>query len=336
MEVSNCSFFGLQASLFAMSSSSLPHALVTWFDGWGAKLKATVDLAMQQAWQQAGCFDEGRKCHVPTPLLVGTDCSGIEAPIHALRGLGVEHSHRWSWEIAEGPREVLLANTPPVGPVYHDVLDALAQGPRSKVQGPRSRVQGPASKKKPEYVHLYVAGFSCKPFSTLHHQSKLLDEPQAQIFWAVVARIHAVRPACFVLENVMGIFRVLPEVVKALEGDDGRYYIIVQKMDPVELQEPLRRPRVFFLGVRKDLAKTEPSVSEKVVAGAWDAVRGYAACQPHVSLEERLLPADHAAVVKHQDFRRERWVKAVCGKNQCLMTCIFNFSKKWFAYVPFS
>ena len=105
LEVSSCSFFRLQASLFAMSSNSLPHALVTWFDGWGAKLTATVGLAMEQAWQQAGCFDEGRKCHVPTPLLVGADCSGIEAQIHVrFVGWGVEHSHRWSSEIAEGPR----------------------------------------------------------------------------------------------------------------------------------------------------------------------------------------------------------------------------------------
>lgn len=302
-----------------MSSGSLPPALETWLDGWGAKLKAKVAVAMQQSWQRAGFVDEGQTCCVPTPLLVGTDCSGIEAPIHALHGLGVDHSHRWSSEIAEGPRQFLMANTPPIGPVYHDVLDALVQGPRSKVhvavQGPqRCKVQGPRSTKKPEYVHLYVSGFSCKPFSTLHHQSKMLDEPQAQIFWAVVARIHAVRPACFVLENVMGILRVLPEVIKALEGDGAaKYYVIAQKMDPCELGEPLQRPRVYFVGVRKDLAKADLPDMEKVVAGAWDAVRQHTRSQPPVCLEERLLPANHPAVVKHQDFRRERWAKAFHG-----------------------
>ena len=233
----------------------------------------------------------------PSTLLVGTDCSGIEAPIHALHGLGISHEHCWSSEVAKGPREVLLANTPPTGHVFEDVLDAKVQ--------------------MPGYVHLYVSGFSCKPFSTLHNGSKLLGEPQAKIFWAVVSRIMAVRPACFVLENVQGIRRVQAQVVKALQGK-GLYHVATLKMDPGDLGEPLQRPRVYFFGVRADVATVSPTQLQEILASSWSSVRSSCMVQgprsagprSTVPLQSRMLPDSHSAVVDFQLARRERWLKA--------------------------
>ena len=63
----------------------------------------------------------------------------------------------------------------------------------------------------------------------------------------------AVRPACFVLENVKGIARVKSKVVKALKWN-GFYLVAALKMDPSELTEPLQRPRIYFFGIRADVA----------------------------------------------------------------------------------
>ena len=266
-----------------MSFELLPASLLTWLDEWGPGLKKKVMAALQQ---------HGLSGEVAPNLLVGTGCSGIEAPIHALRALDVSHRHCWSSELEAAPRDVLLANTPPTGNLYKDVLESQVQ--------------------KPEYVQLYISGFSCKPFSTLHHQSKLLEEPQAQIFWSVVDRIMAVRPACFVLENVKGIVRVQSQVVKALKGK-GFYLVAALKMDPSDLAEPLQRPRIYFFGIRADVAKVSQTQLEEVLAGCWKTVKnGFKVHGPRstVPLEARMLPNTHSTIVEHQLRRRERWLQA--------------------------
>ena len=54
---------------------------------------------------------------------------------------------------------------------------------------------------KREYVQIYITGFSCKPFSTLHHQSKLLGEPQAR---------RVSRPLCQIKQSHQ---RILPSAM---------------------------------------------------------------------------------------------------------------------------
>ena len=44
---------------------------------------------------------------------VGTDCSGIEAPLHALQQLGAPYEHVFSSEICPTVRKQLLANHNP-------------------------------------------------------------------------------------------------------------------------------------------------------------------------------------------------------------------------------
>ena len=54
-------------------------------------------------------------------LRVGTDCSGIEAPLQALQQLGVPYEHVFSSEICPSVRKQLLANHNPQI-LYEDVL----------------------------------------------------------------------------------------------------------------------------------------------------------------------------------------------------------------------
>ena len=277
-----------------MSDCCLSADLLAWLEDWGADLNRKVDDASQEAWAACQVSVHRPQSKVPSMLRVGTDCSGIEAPIHALQGMGISHKHLWSSESEAAPRQVILANTPPEE-VFTDVI--------SSSQG-----------ESPPFVQLYITGFSCKPFSTLHHQTKLLEEPEAKVFFAVVDRIHQVRLSCFVLENVMGIKRVAVQVQDILTSS-GLYSVIPLEMNPVDLGEPVQRPRIYFLGVRKDVALASAAILTKVCELAWNAVKNKFAVQSprssHAShLLRRLLPATHPSVLQHQQLRKERWWEA--------------------------
>ena len=140
----------------------------------------------------------------------------------------------------------------------------------------------------------------------LHNQSALLDEPEAKVFYGVARRIRMVRPPVFVLENVQGIKRVLPQVLETLECE-GAYVVSHCDMDPVQLGEPVQRPRIYFFGVRKDVALVDAAIMSQVIASAWSKVRGPRSKGQVCSLAERLLPNTHPAVLKHQASRQHVW-----------------------------
>jgi site-specific DNA-cytosine methylase len=46
-------------------------------------------------------------------IKIGTDCSGIEAPIEALKQLNIPFEHKWACEKDKFARQSLLANYSP-------------------------------------------------------------------------------------------------------------------------------------------------------------------------------------------------------------------------------
>ena len=260
----------------------IPDNVRAWLDGWGSRLQRAIETGVTATHRQFGL--QRRK--LPQRLLVGTDCSGIDAPIHGLRELCIPHQHLFGSEVAAGPRSVIEANTKPSQALFQSVLDGDTA----------------------PFVHLYVAGFSCKPFSLLHHETKLLEEDQAKIFYAVVARIEQVRPACFVLENVTGIKRVSAEVLRVLRSVG--YQVEMLLMNPAELGEPIQRPRYYFIAVRQDVSLISPQKLLSWLSAAWASVKEAAAPGSAAPLLERLLPASHHAVARYQAARKRQWLKA--------------------------
>ena len=243
-----------------MDISPLPQTMLDWLDSWGPELSGQLGKALAKN----GLPTLG----IPKKLLVGTDCSGLEAPIHALRGLGCKHTHLWSSEPWPAARRVIETNTMPRHVLMHSVLD----------------------KKPVPYVNLCISGFSCKPFSMLHHKTKLLEEPEAKIFFGVVDRIATVLPACFVLENVTGIVRVKEEVMKRLQGLG--YIVVPLLMTPLHIGIPVSRPRIYFLGVRRDVARAGEEELHLLAKHSWESMRRQSGPQ----LADILLPPDHKLV----------------------------------------
>ena len=160
--------------------------LRTYLATWGPELRREIEAVASR-----------RGLGLPQkPLRMGTDCSGLDAPVFALKGAKLPHGirHEFSCELAEKKRAFLEANHPGAL-ILKDMLR-------------RDHATLP-------HVDLYVCGFPCKAFSTLHVGSKGFAERAARPFMAMVQTISTKLPPIAVLENVSGLRTHLARVHRA-------------------------------------------------------------------------------------------------------------------------
>jgi len=157
----------------------------------------------------------------------------MEAPLLALRALGIPFEHAFSSETQAAKRDFIAANFPSAT-LYEDMVK-------------RNHAEAPPH-------DLYICGFPCKPFSSLHHGSRFFKESEAKPFFATIKTLAAALPAVAVLENVPGIKRVLSKVWAKLRAI-RHYTVFTFEANPAKMAEPVERPRVFFVLVRTDVAK---------------------------------------------------------------------------------
>lgn len=161
---------------------------------------------------------------------IGTDCSGIEAPIQALVALGIPFAHVFSSEIDKFAIQSIRANySVPV--IYGDITK-------------RDHLLLPD-------IDLYVCGFPCQPFSLMGLKKGTLDS-RGSVMWECVRVIKSKRPQVFVLENVKNFkytkgglyFR---ELLAALQNIPG-YTVDTCILNTSDYGIPQNRERLFFIG----------------------------------------------------------------------------------------
>jgi len=165
-------------------------------------------------------------------IRVGTDCSGIEAPIQALQRLGVRFRHEFSCERDEHCLESIKAN-------YHPKrldTDMTTRDVRTL----------------PE-IDLYVCGFPCQPFSSAGKRQGVDDERgRGEIFWYCLDVIKRLKPSCIILENVKGLLSIdegktFETVLKSLKKLS--YDIKWQVLNTKDYGIPQNRERLFIVGL---------------------------------------------------------------------------------------
>lgn len=102
-------------------------------------------------------------------------------------------------------------------------------------------------------IVLYDIGFPCQPFSLLHNQSRLMGEPQAEVFREAMRTIWSCKPLICILENVVGVLRVWATMEKYLKKHD-EYFFCRLIIDPAKLGDCVRRRRVYILMIQKFLS----------------------------------------------------------------------------------
>ena len=171
-------------------------------------------------------------------ITVGTDCSGIEAPLIALDLLGQEYDHLFSSEIDRNCIKFIKRNFPPKV-IYNDLKS-------------RDIDEVPS-------VDLYIAGFPCQTFSTLGLREGFDNETKGTIFFYILEYIQKKLPSVFILENVKGLLihdkgRTFRTIIASLESIQG-YNISYKVVNTADYGLPQSRNRVYIVGSRDGIFK---------------------------------------------------------------------------------
>jgi DNA (cytosine-5)-methyltransferase 1 len=180
-------------------------------------------------------------------LRIGTDCSGIEAPIQALikynkylENLGqkkIEIKHCFSSEIDKYCIESIKANYNP-DIIFNDIKNRNI-------------------KHVPD-IDLYICGFPCQPFS-IAGDKKGLNDIRGTIFWNCIDLIKYKKPSYFILENVKGLLHInnglVWNIMKNELNNLTEYNIKWKILNTKDYGIPHNRERLYIIGINKNINK---------------------------------------------------------------------------------
>lgn len=172
---------------------------------------------------------------------IGTDCSGIEAPLQALNNLKIKYKHIFSSDIDKYCQQSIVANYDPKI-LYTDMTQR-------------------DNKKIPD-IDLYICGFPCQSFSLAGKRNGMSDK-RGQIFWSCLDVIQNKLPNIFILENVKGLLNInngdtFKIIIKSLENildnnNNNIYNIYWKLLNTKDYGIPQNRERIFIIGIKKSL-----------------------------------------------------------------------------------
>lgn len=174
-------------------------------------------------------------------IVVGTDCSGIEAPIHALQRLGISYTHQFSSDIDQKCRAVITEFFRP------RILSDNMFGRDLSSLGIR-----------PHELDIYVCGFPCQAFSAVG-KKRGFDDSRGIVFFECMRVIETLRPRVFILENVQGLKthdhgKTLSVIMDHLNSL-SEYTMYIEILNTKNYGIPHNRPRMYFVGIQKKYDK---------------------------------------------------------------------------------
>jgi len=176
-------------------------------------------------------------------LRVGTDCSGIEAPIQALIQMNIPFTHVFSSETDKFCIESIKFNYNP------KIIFGDKDGPFPEGDITKRNIDDVPD------IDLYICGFPCQPFSTAGKQKGFLDK-RGNVFFSCLEIIEKKQPRYFILENVKGLFghnkgntwNIISNSLIELE----KYgYIVKWKiLNTKDYGIPQNRERIYIVGLK--------------------------------------------------------------------------------------
>ena len=203
-------------------------------------------------------------------LLLGTVCSGTDAPAHALQHCYPEVDVRLVVSCDCCPLSSSFIKSNFLGEHFYKDLGHLASSSAECTScGQR------CSAYLETELDLLVGGFPCKPFSVLSQRrwkGNLFKNRDARVFFKItqLLRTWPKKPKTFILENVLGLAKVpqggCPQDAPlhfVLWGVDGKhewglkllpdYHVTVHFQSASHFGLPHHRMRIWFTGVRRDI-----------------------------------------------------------------------------------
>lgn len=186
-------------------------------------------------------------------LRIGTDCSGIEAPIQALLQMNIPFEHSFTCDKDPYALKSIKANYHPKK-IYTDITK-------------RKHACLPD-------IDMYVCGFPCQPFSLMGNKMGTEDS-RSNIMYQCIKVIQKKLPKIFILENVKNFkfiqngtpFNYLFNQLKNIKNKNKElaYNVSFDILNTKDYGIPQNRERIFIIGIRKDIQKKEPySTPEKL------------------------------------------------------------------------
>jgi len=171
-------------------------------------------------------------------LKVGTDCSGIEAPIQALRQLAIPFHQVFSCDVDKFCQQSIKENYY-CDKLYTDITT-------------RNHADVPD-------MDLYVAGWPCQAFSTAGNRQGFAHK-SGNIFWHCLDVIKIKKPRYFLMENVKGLtwhdkgrtWKIIRESLENLDDYNFHWKVLNTR----DYGIPQNRERIYMVGIRKDLKQT--------------------------------------------------------------------------------
>ena len=177
-------------------------------------------------------------------IKVGTDCSGIEAPIEALKCLcdkykNIKYKHIFSSEKDKFAIRCIKENNNP------DILyEDIQQRDINIVPN----------------INLYCVGFPCQPYSRAN-KYKSNKDPRLNLFKDVLKVIMNKIPECFILENVKTLVTLndghyFNEMLSNLKKNN-LYNIHYKVLNSKDYGIPQSRDRLYIIGILKTKQKKD-------------------------------------------------------------------------------
>ena len=106
-----------------------------------------------------------------------------------------------------------------------------------------------------------VGGPPCQAFSQVRNHNRLISDPRNSLYKEFVEIVSRVLPSAFLMENVTGIDQMgfREQIATDLELS-GENVVLPQVIDAADVGVPQTRQRRVFIGVRRNLGVSAPSV----------------------------------------------------------------------------